>query len=45
MKKKDTYNKATLIIDRRNWAEKVMHRYNELSNKATKKRQRYINGV
>ena len=42
--KKDTYNKLTLVIDRRNWAEKVMHRYTELTNKATRKIQKH-NGV
>jgi hypothetical protein len=43
--KKDTYNKSTLVIDRRNWAAKVMYRYNELANKAIRKKQRYINGI
>ena len=43
--KKDTYNKSTLVIDRRNWAEKVMYRYTELKNKAIQKKQRYINEV
>jgi hypothetical protein len=43
--KKDTHNKATLVIDRRNWAQKVMYRYTELTNKAIVKRQRYINEV
>lgn len=45
MIKKDTYNKATLIIDRRNWAKKVMYKCTELTNKATKKRQQYTNEV
>lgn len=40
--KKDTHNKSTLVIDRRNWAQKVMYRYTELTNKATVKRQRHI---
>ena len=43
--KKDTYNKPTLVIDRKDWAAKVMYRYNELTNKACKKRQWYINKV
>lgn len=43
--KKDTYNKLTLVIDRKNWAQKVMYRYKELTDKATKKKQRYINEV
>ena len=43
--KKDTHNKSTLVIDRRNWATKVMYRYTELRNKACKKRERYINEV
>lgn len=43
--KKDTYNKPTLVIDRRNWAKKVMYRCNELVNKAAIKRQRHINEV
>ena len=45
MMKKDIYNKSTLVIDRKNWAQKVMYRYTELSNTAIQKRQRYINEV
>jgi len=43
--KKDTHNKATLVIDRRNWAQKVMYRYNELTSKATHKKQRHSDVV
>jgi hypothetical protein len=42
---KNKHNKLTLVIDRRNWAQKVMYRYTELKNKATQKKQRYINEV
>ena len=40
--KKNTYNKPTLIIDRRNWAQKVFYRYNELTNKAIHKRKNEV---
>lgn len=43
--KKDTYNKSTLVIDRKNWAQKVMYRYTELTNKAYIKRQQHSNEV
>ena len=43
--KKDTYNKPTIIADRKNWAQKVLYKYNELTNKATHKKQKKCNNV
>ena len=40
--KKDTYNKPTIIIDRKNWAQKVLYRCNELTNKAIHKRKNEV---
>lgn len=36
--KKDIYNKPTLVIDRREWAQKVMYRHDDLMCQASIKR-------
>lgn len=37
--KKDKPNKLTLVIDRRNWAQKVMYHFIELEKAANRKRE------
>ena len=37
--KKNTHIKPTLVIDRRNWAQKVMYHFIELEKAANRKRE------
>ena len=39
MIKKNTHNKSTLVIDHRNWAQKVMYHFIELEKAANRKRE------